>query len=87
MGMAVVDSGIVIAKEVTGLSATSGVGAGIGGVFAVAALVYALAYLDLADAAEADYGHVKQVLVASIVPLFVVFLGIVLFEVFNIIVS
>lgn len=87
MGMAVVDSGIVIAKEVTGLSATAEVGAGIGGVFAIAALIYALAYLDLADAAEAEYDHVKQVLVASILPLFVVFVGIVLFEVFHIIVS
>lgn len=87
MGVTVVDSGIVVAGEATGLSATSQVGAAIGGVFATVALIYALAYLDLVDAAEPDYGHIQLLLISSIVPLAVVFVGIILFEVLQIIIA
>lgn len=55
------------------------VGAGVGGVFVVAALIYLLAYLDLTDAVQVE-PSVRRALVAAVVPLFIVFAGIVTFQ-------
>lgn len=80
MGMTIADAGVVVSGEAGGLSPTVSVGAGIGGVFATVALIYTLAYFDLVDAAEEKLTHVKQILLASIFPLSLVFLLIVVFE-------
>lgn len=61
-------------------SMLSPVGAGIGGVFVAAALIWLLAYLDLLDASELQSDRFRQTLAATIIPLFVVFVGIVTFR-------
>lgn len=55
------------------------VGAGVGGIFVAAALIYLLAYLDLLDAVEGRTPS-RGAVVATVIPLFVVFAGIVAFQ-------
>lgn len=66
-----------VSASVTSL--LSPVGAGIGGIFVAAALIYLLAYLDLLDAVDAD-ARMRGALVATIIPLFIVFVGIVAYR-------
>lgn len=61
-------------------SMLSPVGAGVGGIFVAATLIWLLAYLDLLDASDLQSDRLRQTLAATIVPLFVVFVGIVAFQ-------
>lgn len=56
------------------------VGLGIGGIFVAAVLVFLLAYLDLLDAADPESSAVRRTLIATVVPLFLTFAGVVVFE-------
>lgn len=67
-------AGAGVSASVT--SMLSPVGAGIGGIFVAAALIYLLAYLDLLDAVDSDT-RIRGALIATIIPLFIVFMGIV----------
>lgn len=70
-------AGAGVSASVT--SMLSPVGAGVGGIFVAAALIYLLAYLDLLDAVEVETS-IRGALVAAIIPLFIVFAGIVAFR-------
>jgi len=69
-----------------GLPVTATVGTSIGGVVATIALIYVLAYLDLFEAAEYEIEGLRTTLVAAAIPLVIVFVSIVLFNVFEIVV-
>jgi hypothetical protein len=62
------------------ISLTSPVGAGIGGVFVAAALVFLLAYLDVLNASEVANAEVRRTVLATAIPLALVFVGIVAFQ-------
>ena len=62
------------------ISLTSTVGAGVGGIFVAAALVFLLAYYDLLGASDEVNEQVGQAVLTAIVPLGFVFAGIVLFH-------
>lgn len=62
------------------LSLTSPVGLGVGGIFVAASLVLLLAYLDLLDAATVEQPRLRRSLVATVVPLGLAFVSIVLFQ-------
>lgn len=85
MGLtAIVSSAASSSSAGAGVSASatsllSPVGAGVGGIFVAAALIYLLAYLDLLDAVDVD-PPVRTAIVSAIIPLFVVFAGIVTFR-------
>lgn len=85
MGLtAIVSSAASSSSAGAGVSASatsllSPVGAGVGGIFVAAALIYLLAYLDLLDAVEVE-APVRTALVSAIIPLFIVFAGIVAFR-------
>lgn len=61
-------------------SLLSPVGVGVGGIFVAAALIYLFAYLNLISASEKEMRNLHRMLVASIVPLFVAFGGIVVYR-------
>jgi hypothetical protein len=72
-------------SSAAGVSATvtsllSPVGMGVGGVAVALALVYLLARLDVLSAKENVDGRVRNMLVATIVPLALTFAGIVAFN-------
>lgn len=71
-------AGAGVSASVTSL--LSPVGLGVGGIFVAAALIYLLAYLDLVDAVEEDMAAIRRVLLAAIIPLIVVFAGIVTYH-------
>jgi len=56
------------------------VGAGVGGIFVAATLIYLLAYLDLFDAAEVENPELRRTVVAITIPLGMAFAGVVLFN-------
>lgn len=62
------------------LSLLSSQGVGIGGIFVTALLAYLLAYLNVVEASERNRQGLRSLLVAAIVPLALVFAGIVTFE-------
>lgn len=62
------------------LSLLSTQGVGIGGIFVTALLAYLLAYLNVVEASERNRQGLRSLLVAAIVPLALVFAGIVTFE-------
>lgn len=62
------------------VSMTTTVGTGIGGIFVAASLIYLLAYLDLFDASGETDPEVRRTIVATILPLLIVFAGIVTFQ-------
>lgn len=62
------------------LSLLSSQGVGIGGIFVTALLAYLLAYLNVVEASERNRRGLRSLLVAAIVPLALVFAGIVTFE-------
>lgn len=61
------------------VSLVSPVGLGIGSIFVAVSLIVLLAYLDLLNAADGD-DDVRRMVVASVIPLFVAFSGVVLFQ-------
>lgn len=61
-------------------SLTLPVGLGIGGVFVTAAVILLLAYFDVLNATEDADESIRMTLVASIVPLAIVFVGVVVFR-------
>lgn len=71
---------IVSGGSSTELSLLSSVGMGLGSLFAAVALVFLLGYLDLFTAASWRDRQQQKALVAGIIPLLVVFVGIVLFQ-------
>jgi hypothetical protein len=85
MGATALGPSIVVNGETSGFTATAPTGAGIGSVFAVVALVYVLVYFDLADAAEVRF--VKRMILASILPLSIVFLSILIYEINQVIIG
>lgn len=61
-------------------SLTLPVGLGIGGVFVTAAVILLLAYFDVLNATEDADESIRMTLVASIVPLAIVFVSVVVFR-------
>lgn len=61
-------------------SMTSAIGLGVGGVFVSVALIYLLAYFNLLDSADIEFAPVRGFVAATIVPLALVFAGIVAFQ-------
>lgn len=61
-------------------SLTVPVGPGIGGVLVTAAVILLLAYFDVLNTMEDANESVRTTLVASIVPLMIVFVGVVVFQ-------
>jgi amino acid transporter len=71
---------IVSSATSTAVSMLSPVGMGVGGVFVAGALLFLLSYLDMLDASSVEDQQLRQTLVAIIVPLAVVFAGVVAFQ-------
>lgn len=71
---------LVSSASSTAISLLSPVGVGVGGMFVSAALVVLLGYLDLFDASGRESQRMRQTLVATIVPLAVVFTGVVVYQ-------
>lgn len=61
-------------------SLLTAIGVGVGGIFVAIALILLLAYLNLLDASERDVEHLQTFATAAVVPLFVTFVAIVVFE-------
>jgi hypothetical protein len=57
-----------------------GMGLGVGGLFVAVALVVVLVYLDLLDASAIEDADLRQLLVATMMPLLVTFLFVVLYQ-------
>lgn len=66
--------------SVSAISLLSPIGPGIGGVFVAGMLLYLLVYLDLVGVAPIESVDVRSTLLAIIVPLLIVFCGIVAFR-------
>lgn len=62
------------------VSLTVPVGLGIGGVFVTAAVILLLAYFDVFTATEDADESIRSTLIASVVPLALVFVGVVVFR-------
>lgn len=77
MGLTAISS---VSGSTSVTSLFSPVGFGVGGIFAVMALVALLVSLNLLDASEREAPNLKRTLIATIVPLFFTFAGIVLFK-------
>lgn len=61
-------------------SLTLPVGLGIGGVFVTAAVILLLAYFDVLNATEDADESIRTTLLASIIPLAIVFVGVLVFR-------
>lgn len=85
MGLTATGTGIVTGAGGGGLSAVAEVGTAIASVFATVALIYTLAYIYLVDAMKGDHDRLQRTLKAAIIPLGVVFISIVLYEVTKVI--
>lgn len=87
MGSTVAGTGLVGGSGFAGggLPVTATVGTSVGSVIATLALIYVLAYLDLFEAADHDVEGVRETLIAAIIPLTLVFVTIVLFNVVGIV--
>lgn len=81
--MAVVTNAAGSATSVT--SMTSAIGLGVGGIFVSLALVYLLAYFNLIESSGVELAPVKRFVGAAIVPLSVVFAGIIAYQAIEII--
>lgn len=66
------------------VSLLSRVGVGVGSLFVSVALIFLLGYLDLFDAAGWESDQHRRTLVATIIPLAVVFAAIVFFQAFQV---
>ena len=84
MGLvAVVSSALGSSSSSVSVSATSllsSVGLGIGGVFVAGALVYLFSYFDLLVEGDTENHDLQRTILATIIPLAVVFGGIILFK-------
>ena len=89
MGSTVAGTGLVGGSGFAGggLPVTATVGTSVGSVIATIALIYVLAYLDLFEAADRDIEGLRATLIAAAVPLALVFVTIVLFNVIGIVVE
>lgn len=61
-------------------SLLTAIGVGVGGIFVAVALILLLAYLNLLDASERDVDCLRAFATAAVVPLFVTFTAIAVFE-------
>lgn len=66
--------------SVSAISLVSSVGLGLGGIFVAGALVYLFSYFDLLDQGATDTHELQRTVLATIIPLTVVFAGILLFK-------
>lgn len=84
MGLiAIVSSALGSASSSASVSAiylVSSVGVGLGGIFVAGALVYLFSYFDLLEQGETDTHDLQRTVLATIIPLTVVFAGILLFK-------
>ncbi len=83
MELTVIISDLIVKSATAGVSVTAlqpAMEQGVGGVFLAALLVYLLAYLDLTGAVAREVGGLRRLLVSCILPLLIVFGGIVVFQ-------
>ncbi|EMA44801.1 hypothetical protein [Halococcus saccharolyticus] len=71
---------IVSGSSPSGMSIVSTAGIGIGSLFAAVALVFLLGYLDLYNATKSTDVRHRRTLIATVLPLLVVFLAVVLVQ-------
>lgn len=81
MGLTAGGTEIVIGAGGEGISALSTEATAVGSVFALTALVFVLAYIDILDAAESDNKQLRRLLVTVSIPLALVFVATISFTI------
>lgn len=83
MGLSALAPEVATSTDLARMTGTASIGASVGSVFAAAALVYALGYLDLLGATPEDYDELRATLISASSALLVVFAATILFEISN----